>query len=96
MASTIDQAFGTLADADMWEEGGAALAGFLAPTLARNALEGSIGMDLPDEAYGVAVVALSQFSPAYEEYVAIGGAAYTGDKLLERFGLKQTVTGGNL
>lgn len=96
MASNLNEAFGTLADADMWEEGAAALAGFLAPTLARNVMEGRTSMDIPDAAYGVAVVAASTYSPAYSEYIAIGGAAYTGDKLLEAVELKQTVTGGNL
>ena len=96
MASTIDQAFGTLADADMWEEGAAALAGFLAPTVIRNLAEGQTQMDIPDEVYGVATIFIAQYSPAYSEMLSVGGAAYTGDKLLERFNLKQTVTGANL
>jgi len=92
----IDAAFGTLADADMWEEAVATTAGFLAPTVARNLLEGQTSMDIPDEAYGAAVVAGSPYSPAYSGEIALGGGVYVADKLLERFELKQTLTGGNL
>lgn len=92
----IDDAFGTLADADMWEEAAATTAGFLAPTVARNLLEGQTSMDIPDEAYGAAVVAGSTYAPAYSGNIALGGGVYVADALLERFDLKQTVTGDNL
>lgn len=92
----IDEAFGTLADVDVWEQAAAVFGGFVAPTIARNVLEGQTEMDVPDEAYGVAVVAASPYSPAYSGEIAIGGGLYTIDTALERFGLKQTVTGENL
>lgn len=92
----IDEAFGTLADADVWEQAAAVFAGFVAPTIARNVLEGQTSMDIPDEAYGIAVVAASPYAPAYSGELALGGGLYVIDTGLERFGLKQTVTGGNL
>lgn len=96
MAYSIDEAFGTLADVDMWEEAAAVAAGFLAPTLIRNVAEGRTDMDVPDEAYGVAIVAAGAYSPMYSGEIAVGGSVYTLDTLLERFDLKQTVIGGNL
>jgi hypothetical protein len=96
MAYSIDEAFGTLADVDMWEEAAAVTGGYLAPTLARNLLEGETDMDVPDEAYGIAVMAVGAYSPMYGGEIALGGGVYTVDTLLERVGLKQTVTGGNL
>lgn len=90
--NAIEDAFGTLADADHWEEAVAALGGFLAPTIARNVVEGSTGFDVPDEAYGIAVMALAQYSPMYVREVQLGGGMYAADKALERFGLKSTIT----
>jgi hypothetical protein len=96
MAYSIDEAFGNLADADMWEEAAAVTGGYLTPTLVRNLTEGRTEMDVPDELYGAAVMAGSRYSPAYQNEIAVGGGLYVIDKALERFDLKQTVTGGNL
>lgn len=93
MASTINDAFGTLAEADMWEDAVATLAGFLAPTVARNVIEPNTGMDIPDEVYGLIVLFGGQYSPMYGNAISIGGGMYTVDQLLERLGLKQTVVG---
>ncbi len=89
---SFDQAFGTIADADMWEEAAAVLAGFLLPSIVRNVTEGSTNFDVPDEAYGVAVMFIGGYSPMYANQVRLGGGVYTVDKLLERFNLKQTIT----
>lgn len=96
MAFSISEAFGNVADADTWERSAAVTGGYLAPTLARNLTEGQTSMDVPDELYGVAVMAGSRYSPAYSNEIAVGGGLYAIDKTLERFDLKQTVTGGNL
>lgn len=96
MAYSIDEAFGNLADADVWEQAAAVTGGYLAPTLVRNVTEGQTSMDVPDEAYGAAVMMGSRYSPVYSGEIAVGGGLYAIDKALERFGLKQTVTGGNL
>lgn len=87
----IEQAFDTLADADHWEEAVAVLGGFLAPTVVRNVVEGQTGFDVPDEAYGIAVIALGSYSPMYARELQIGGGAYAADKALERFGLKSSI-----
>jgi len=89
---SLNEAFGIVADSGTWEDASAVLAGFLAPTVARNVIEPNTGMDLPDEIYGVLVVAGGQFSPMYGSMVTLGGATYTADKLLQRVGLKQSIT----
>lgn len=96
MAYSIDEAFGNLADADMWEQAAAVTGGYLAPTLVRNVVEGQTDFDTYDELYGIAVMAGSGYSPIYSTEMAVGGGLYSIDKALERFDLKQTVTGGNL
>jgi hypothetical protein len=95
--ASFDDAFGTLADADMWEEAAAVLAGFLAPSIVANVAEGNTPFDVPDEGYGIAVMFLAQYSPMYSGSLTLGGGMYSVDKLLQRFGLKQTITqmGGN-
>lgn len=95
--ASLDQAFGTIADADMWEEAAAVLAGFLLPSIVRNIAEGRTSFDIPDEAYGLAVMVAGNYSPMYSGEIMLGGGVYSADKALERFGLKQTITamGGN-
>lgn len=95
--ASLDEAFGTVANTDMWEEATAAIAGFLAPSVLRNITEDRFGLDAPDEIYGVSVVALGHYSPMYGEMISLGGGMYTVDALLRRFGLKGTITelGGN-
>jgi len=94
---SFDQAFGTIADADMWEEAAAVLAGFLAPSIVANVTEGSLGFDAPNEVYGVVIMFLAQYSPMYSGQLTLGGGIYSVDQALDRFGLKQTITqmGGN-
>lgn len=88
----LTEAFGVVADAQMWEESAAVLAGFLAPSIARNVAEGRTSFDIPDEAYGVAVMVAGNYSPAYSAQIMLGGGVYSADKALERVGLKQTIT----
>ncbi|MGB9987313.1 hypothetical protein [Salarchaeum japonicum] len=92
MASNLTTQFDTLLDADEWESIAATLAGYLAPTVARNVIEGSAPFDIPDEAYGLAVMFGAGYSPMYTREIQVGGGLYTADKAMERFGLKQTVT----
>lgn len=88
----LNEAFDTLADDEVWEQAGATLAGFLAPTVARNLIEPNTGFDVPDELFGVAVIAGSRYSPMYQNEMAVGGGMYVADKVLERFDLKQSIT----
>jgi len=92
----VDDALGTLADTGTWEQAAGVFAGFLAPTLARNLIEGNSGIDTYDEIYGLAVMAASPYSPAYSGEMAAGSGLYVIDTAIERFGLKQSIDGSNL
>jgi len=90
--ASLNEAFDTVADTDVWEDAAATMAGFLAPSVARNVIEPNSPFDAPDELYGVLVMAGGQASPAYSHMITLGGATYTVDKLLERANVKQRVT----
>jgi hypothetical protein len=89
---SLEDAFDVIADGDMWEEAAAVLGGFLAPTVARNVLEGETEFDVPDEAYGVGVLIVANWSPLYAREMQVGGGVYAVDKFLARIGLKQRIT----
>lgn len=89
---SIDDAFDTVADSDMWEEAAAVFAGFLAPSIVANLAEGRTKWDIPDEGYGVAVIVLAQYSPMYSGELSLGGGMYAVDKAAERFGVKNSIT----
>jgi hypothetical protein len=94
MEAAIDDAFDQVLNFDMWEEVAAMLAGFFAPTVLRNLTSGVVPNAVDyREAYGLAVVAGGQFSPAYASEISIGGGLYTADALAERAGIKSTVMG---
>jgi hypothetical protein len=78
---TLNEAFDTLADGETWESAAAVMAGFLAPTVARNLFEPNVGVDLPDEVYGLLVVVGGQYSPMYGSHVSLGGAVYSVETL---------------
>lgn len=94
---TLNDAFDTVADTDMWMEAGAVFAGFLAPSVARRLVEPRIGMDLPDEVWGILVIVAGTYAPEYSEMVQLGGAVYTADRVASRFGVQEQVRnlGGN-
>lgn len=92
MASNLTDSFDVLMDEDEWLEAGAVFVGFMAPTVARNVLEGSLPFDAPDETYGVAVMVGGQYAPMYSNQISLGGGVYVADKLAERADLKQRVT----
>ena len=94
--SMIEEAFGTLADTGTWQQAAGVFAGFIAPTVARNLIEGNSGIDTYDELYGFGVMAASPYAPAYSGEMAVGAGLYIIDTAVERFGLKQTVSGENL
>lgn len=91
MANFTDS-FDVLLDEDEWMEAGAVFAGFLAPTVARNVLEGGTPFDIPDETYGLVVMVGGQYAPMYSNQISLGGGVYVADKLAERFDVKQAVT----
>lgn len=86
-------AFDQIADTELWIEAAALFAGFLLPTVLHNLAGEFVPVDLPDEAYGILMIAVAQFSPMYQGALTTGGALYTVDKAAERFDLKSTVEG---
>ena len=87
--------FDKLADTGMWENVLVLFAGFLGATLFKNTIEGRVSLDVPDEAYGILVIALSagMLEGEYQQFAVAGGGLYTVDKLAERFGIKSKVEG---
>lgn len=84
---------GALMDADMWMDVAIVLVGFVAPTLLANTVDNVV--ELPDEIYGVIVIAISNLAmdrrTSESKMLSLGGGLYTLDALLERFGIKETV-----
>jgi len=99
MAELTDS-FDTLADSDTWEQVAVVGAAFMAGTLLKNTVEGRVGFDAPDFAYGVVVVMGATYflDGDYQRDAQLGGALYAADKLAIRFNIKsrvQNATGGN-
>lgn len=88
----LNDSFDVLLDEDEWMEAGAVFAGFMAPSVVRNLLEGGMPFDAPDELYGVATMVGGQYAPMYANAISLGGGVYVADKLAERAELKQRVT----
>jgi hypothetical protein len=89
----LSQSFEQIADFGMWETAAATTAGFLAPHIIANVVESRAGFDVPNEVYGVAVVAAGQMSPMYGAELSMGGGIYAVDSAAERIGLREAVTG---
>jgi len=81
---------------DLWVPVLFAVAGFMVSMMAKRAVEGRTSFDLPDEAYGGAVVVVSVAGLDGQNMtsMAAGGATYSADRAAERFGVKGLV-GGN-
>lgn len=91
--------FEPLADEDLAVEAGVVLASYAAPSLYAPTVESAVGMNVPNEAYGVGqIVAAEAALGDMKRPVQIGGAVYTLDQLAHRFGVRQAIanaTGGN-
>jgi hypothetical protein len=86
-------AFDVLADDGFWTDAAMVFAGFLAPNLVANIVEGRLGSDLPNELYGIGTAAAAEIVGGRSyRMVTVGGGVYTADALAQRFDLKQTVT----
>lgn len=83
-------AFDTLAESEFWIDAAMVFAGFILPIIAANVTE-SYGPDLPDEIYGVAVVAGNEAFYG-ESMISVGGGLYTVDAIAQRAGVKGTIT----
>jgi len=91
MADVADN-FDQLADMDFWYDSSVLFAGFLAPTLIKNTLEGRLNKDLPDEAYGAAVVVIAEIVlDEYKRMAQLGGGLYVVDALATRFNVKSRI-----
>jgi hypothetical protein len=89
-----------LMDSDTYvEDVGAGFAGYAAPSVVDNLLDRTIGMDVPDEAAGLAVIVLAEmYGGAYKRPMQAGAGAYTGEAFASRVGIRDTVVnlgGGN-
>ncbi len=92
---------GEMEPAEFAQTTGAILAGYMAPAVARYAVEEAADFDLPDEAYAIAVIAGAEYLGDGQRIVRfgqVGSAVYVVEKVAERVGIKQQVvaaTGGN-
>lgn len=84
-------AFDELMDSDVWVSAASVFAGYLAPNIVANVVEGRGGVDLPNELYGVAT-ALGAEAFTDQRMVTVGAGVYTTDQLAQRLGVKNTVT----
>lgn len=90
--ASFNDSFDALLDFEEWERIAVIFAGFLAPTVAKNVIEPNSPYDIPDEVYGLLVMAGSQYSPMYQNEMLVGGGLYVADQAAERVGLKSSVT----
>lgn len=91
------ESFDTLANDEFWLDVAMLFVGYFGSVLAAVAFE-SIGPDLPNEMYGIGVIAVSETFSDYR-MISAGGGLYTADVLAGRVGLKDQasalVEGGN-
>ena len=87
-------AFDVLSDTSTYTEMvGAAGAGFMASSITANLAERFAPGDLPDEANGLAVIALAEVGDVpYARPMQFGAGVYTADALARRAGVKETIT----
>ncbi len=91
MASNYGDAMDALTESDTWVDAGYVAGGYLVPAVGGSLLEGTMGVDLPNELYGVAGIAGSEMVVG-ERMMTVGSGLYTVDALAQRFGLKNSVT----
>lgn len=97
MASNYGDAVDALTEGDIWVDAGYVAGGYLVPAVGGSLLEGTMGVDLPNELYGAAGVAASEMLVG-ERMMTVGSGLCTVDAVAQRFGLKNSVTslgGGN-
>lgn len=89
----LNQAFDRLANPGLWEDVIILAAAFMAGALVKNTIEGRVGVNLPDEAYGLLTAAGGTYvlSGNQSRFAVIGGGLYTADALATRMGIKATV-----
>jgi hypothetical protein len=82
-----------LMDSDTYvEDVGAAGAGFMLPFVVDNLADRFLGIDVPDEAAGLAVIALAEmYGGDYKMAMQAGAGAYTFNAAAQRVGIRDTV-----
>lgn len=97
MAMNFGGAFDALADDDVWTDAAMVAGGYLIPAVGGSALENTMNIDLPNELYGAAGIAVNEMFIG-EQMLTVGSGVYTVDALAQRLGVKNSVTslgGGN-
>lgn len=94
------EAYDKLVDTSYWMDAATAFGGFMAADLVGELAPARMGgMRVPPEAYGAAVVVGAEFAPGVtrkqKRMAQIGAGLHTVDAAASRFGLRDTVTGGN-
>lgn len=96
ISKTID----TLTDTDFAMNVGYVAGGWAFAVVLGNVLESMVGIDLPNELYGVVSIAGATYvlTGTDRKYASVGGGIYIADSVAQRLGVKQSVTqlgGGN-
>jgi len=89
-----------LMDTETYYQAGAGLAGYMGGFVAENVIDSRV--DVPDELYGIAVIAAAGFSGVpYAEEIMVGGGIHAAESAAERVGVRSTIvnlgsgSGGN-
>lgn len=96
---SITENFEPLADTELAMDAGIVLASYAAPSLYAPFVESAVGMNIPNELYGVAhIVGAEMGAGDSKRPIQIGGMVYTIDQLAHRFQVRQRLqnaAGGN-
>lgn len=93
MASNLNSSYETLADTETWMHVSVLAGGYIAGTFIKNTVEGRLSIDVPDEAYGIAIVVGATYAldGDVQKFAAMGGGLHTLDALATRLGIKSQV-----
>lgn len=92
----FEDAFETLANPDTWYNVALTAGGYMGSELIKNTVEGRVGVEVPDEAYGVIVVATGAAMLEGQEsrQVIVGGGLNSIAALAQRLGVVDEFSGG--
>ncbi|WP_231184721.1 hypothetical protein [Haladaptatus sp. DYF46] len=99
MASDLTASFEKLADTDTMQDIATLGGAYMAAVILKNTIDGRMSIDVPDEAYGIAVAGGANYAASGEtaKFGMLGGGLYTLDALARRVGIKAKLqnAGGN-
>jgi hypothetical protein len=89
----LSESFDVLMDRETYTTAIAGLAGYMAGYVARNLVENRASIDVPDEAYGLGVIALTEVTGAagYKRPVQTGAGVHSAEMFADRVGVRDTV-----